>query len=298
MEAEKATSQQFMLQMTQKQTEQVVAQQAIATQQLVSQYQAMDQFKGKFFTEMLHAKKDETGGLDGLLKLKNALDMLRGDVSNDGREKWERVVDKLGEVGPGLLAAASASLGRPIGVPPGQPAQTPQAGAPARQGPQYMVAPLPPEPGQLPAPRHRHAKRAMTPEINTPYTPNPVAQVHQQSNVIAQAPAPVPEEPVMPTPQNAPQMFAFPDLKTPTEEAIKMLVADVNYALMQDYASQRIYDEVLKKFPPKVLLLLTLVDAEKCIEIVGQNAPSDWMINSLKGNQAITELRAMIAESV
>jgi hypothetical protein len=88
--------------------------------------------------------------------------------------------------------------------------------------------------------------------------------------------------------------FTFPPEGASVNDQVALLVANINLALQRDYPAQRIYDEVMSKFSAGVREFLKLWPTEQCVATVGALAPSDWLINSPKGVQVVTELHGML----
>jgi hypothetical protein len=77
-------------------------------------------------------------------------------------------------------------------------------------------------------------------------------------------------------------------------DSIPLLVQNIDLAIQREYPAQRIYDEVVAKFPSELLTMLRLVSAEQMIEILEQRAPASWIVNSLIGTRRIEELHALL----
>jgi hypothetical protein len=88
--------------------------------------------------------------------------------------------------------------------------------------------------------------------------------------------------------------FVFPADGLSLPEAIPLLVQNIDLAIQRDLSAQRIYDEVVSKFPLEVLTVLKLASADQMVEILEQRAPGSWIINSLVGTRKIEELHAIL----
>ena len=93
---------------------------------------------------------------------------------------------------------------------------------------------------------------------------------------------------------NTLENFAFPTDGLSLPEAIPLLVQNIDLAIQRNMTAQRIYDEVVSKFPLEVLTVLKLASADQMVEILEQRAPGSWIINSLVGTRKIEELHAIL----
>lgn len=90
------------------------------------------------------------------------------------------------------------------------------------------------------------------------------------------------------------QTFVVPASGTDLEEAVKLLVSNIDLAMQRDYSAERIYTELVSKFPPEVLALLKQADAKMCVQVISQQAPETWIIASPKGQQVVEKLHEML----
>jgi len=77
-------------------------------------------------------------------------------------------------------------------------------------------------------------------------------------------------------------------------DGITLLVKNIDLAVQREYSAQRIYDEVVSRFPVEVLTVLKLASADQMIEILAEKAPPSWIINSLIGSNRIEELHELL----
>jgi len=298
MESEKATQ-------AQRQQEFALQQQMQNQQMLLQQMQQIDQTKTSILMEALKEAKsrtdDTTGMLEKLVAMKQAFSSLTSEP--DDREPYEKFLDKAGEMAPGLLAAISsvrssqaASSQSAVTAAPAQPRVAPNSVA---------VVDLPPEP-ERPVRALPPSSRPAMPTSNTaakkkkPKLP--------RRNAVDAAPSEVRENPSTPPAQSAQkdsqeqasensentnlQMseFIFPQEGDDLEVSIKLLVQNIEFAMQQAMECEEFYQKVASKFPLGVLSLLKLTTADKCVEILEQMAPADWMINTPAGTQYVETL--------
>lgn len=301
MEAEKAAQ-------AQRQQEFALQQQMQNQQMLLQQMQQIDQTKTSILMEALKEAKsrtdDTTGMLEKLVAMKQAFSSLTSEP--DDREPYEKFLDKAGEMAPGLLAAISSMKGSQ-----GQAAPV-QSAAPAqpRVAPNSIaVVDLPSEPPRssraLPPAARNPGQSASAGVKKKPKLPKrPPAEEATQASVVRQNPATPPAQ----TAQKAPQAqeetsgttdlnmtdFVFPQQGDDLETSIKLLVQNIEFAMQQDLDTEAFYETVAKKFPLGVLSLLKLTTADKCVEILEQLAPADWMINTPAGTQYVENLHDLL----
>lgn len=279
----------------QKQQEFALQQQMQNQQMLMSQMQQIDQTKTSLLMEALKEAKsrtDDTAGmLEKLVTMKQAFSALTTEPDN--REPYEKFLDKAGEMAPGLVAAissmrgsGSASSNTAATTTPAQPRVAPNSVA---------VVDLPPAPAQraLPADTARK-KRPNLPKRpeetqkaqmrENPSTP-PVAENKKEDTV---------QEVAATQSETAMNEFVYPEENLDLETSIKMFVQNMEIALHRDMPVKEFYEQVAVKFPQGVLSLLKLTTSDKCVEVLEQMAPDDWMINTPAGTQYVEELHEVL----
>ena len=292
-----------------KQQEFLLQQQMQGQQMLMSQMQSTQQTKETFLMEMIkesRGKKDDFfSTVEKMQQFKKLMGSLNGE-EEDNRERWEKVLDRVGEAAPGIVAVASSFLQ--------SRAQT-QAQAPQQQqqeAPQQSQRVLPGSVAyadvEIPMPQLPPARKKKAPE---PVAAAPKPKAAPQAPQAPQA-APKPKAPkAAPKPAmqtsavleatqpaqegaNTLENFAFPTDGLSLPEAIPLLVQNIDLAIQRNMPAQRIYDEVVSKFPLEVLTVLKLASADQMVEILEQRAPGSWIINSLVGTRKIEELHAIL----
>lgn len=299
MEAEKAAQ-------AQRQQEFALQQQMQNQQMLLQQMQQIDQTKTSILMEALKEAKsrtdDTTGMLEKLVAMKQAFSSLTSEP--DDREPYEKFLDKAGEMAPGLLAAISSMKGSQAQIAPAQSATPAQP----RVAPNSIaVVDLPSEPPRssraLPPAARNQGQSASAGGKKKPKLPKrPPAEASAPE--VRQNPSTPPAQ----TAQKAPQAqeessgttdlnmtdFVFPQKGDDLETSIKLLVQNIEFAMQQDLDTETFYETVAKKFPLGVLSLLKLTTADKCVEILEQLAPADWMINTPAGTQYVENLHDLL----
>jgi len=289
MESEKAAQ-------AQKQQEFALQQQMQNQQMLLQQMQQIDQTKTTILMEALKEAKartdDTTGMLEKLVAMKQAFSSLTSEPDN--REPYEKFLDKAGEMAPGLLAAVSSmrgagAAGAPqVAAAPAQPRIAPNSVA---------VVDLPPAPANralatgkkrrpnLPKREEQASQQQVRANPSTPPPPQQTAQTQPEKP----AASPTNDDPTM-------QNFVFPETGTDLETSIKMFVQNMEIALNKDMEPQAFHEEVATKFPEGVLSLLKMTSSDKCVEILEQMAPEDWMVNTPAGTQFVEALHEILTE--
>jgi hypothetical protein len=296
-----------------KQQEFLLQQQMQGQQMLMSQMQSTQQTKETFLMEMIkesRGKKDDFfSTVEKMQQFKKLMGSLNGE-EEDNRERWEKVLDRVGEAAPGIVAVASSFIQ--------SRAQT-QAQAPQQQqqeAPQQSQRVLPGSVAyadvEIPMPQLPPARKKKAPEpvaaAPKPSKPKAAPQAAPaklkaapQAVAVAAAPKPTMQtsavlEATQPAQEGANTLenFAFPTDGLSLPEAIPLLVQNIDLAIQRNMPAQRIYDEVVSKFPLEVLTVLKLASADQMVEILEQRAPGSWIINSLVGTRKIEELHAIL----
>jgi hypothetical protein len=293
-----------------KQQEFLLQQQMQGQQMLMSQMQSTQQTKETFLMEMIkesRGKKDDFfSTVEKMQQFKKLMGSLNGE-EEDNRERWEKVLDRVGEAAPGIVAVASSFLQ--------SRAQT-QAQAPQQQQQQQQEAPQQSQrvlPGsvayadvEIPMPQLPPARKKKAPEPAAVAAPKPKAapqapQAAPKLKAPKAAPKPAVQtsavlEATQPAQEGANTLadFAFPADGLSLPEAIPLLVQNIDLAVQRNMPAQQIYDEVVSKFPLEVLTVLKLASADQMVEILEQRAPGSWIINSLVGTRKIEELHAIL----
>jgi ABC-type transporter Mla MlaB component len=279
----------------QKQQEFALQQQMQNQQMLMQQMQQIDQTKTSLLMEALKEAKsrtDDTAGmLEKLVTMKQAFSALTTEPDN--REPYEKFLDKAGEMAPGLVAAISSMRGSgsqnsAVAAPAAKPRVAPNSVA---------VVDLPPAPAQRALP----AEAARKKRPNLPKRP-PAEEVQKTqmrenpstpSTVENKKEAPV-QEVAATQSETAMNEFVYPEENLDLETSIKMFVQNMEIALHRDMPVKDFYEQVAVKFPQGVLSLLKLTTSDKCVEVLEQMAPDDWMINTPAGTQYVEELHEVL----
>jgi hypothetical protein len=289
-----------------KQQEFLLQQQMQGQQMLMSQMQSTQQTKETFLMEMIkesRGKKDDFfSTVEKMQQFKKLMGSLNGE-EEDNRERWEKVLDRVGEAAPGIVAVASSFIQ--------SRAQT-QAQAPQQQqqeAPQQSQRVLPGSVAyadvEIPMPQLPPARKKKAPEpvaaapkpkaapqapqaAPKPKAPKPAPKPAMQTSAVLEATQPAQEG------ANTLADFAFPADGLSLPEAIPLLVQNIDLAVQRNMPAQQIYDEVVSKFPLEVLTVLKLASADQMVEILEQRAPGSWIINSLVGTRKIEELHAIL----
>jgi len=263
-------SQQFMMGMMQENAK-----------QLATQLQQFDGMKTKFLMDAVsdaraHRQDDIGTMMDRMVQMKQLVGVLTGQEEKEG---WERALEKVSEVAPGLMAAAG-QWGK--NAPP-----APQA-APGRPAPGSVAMVDLPHPGPRRL-RPPGARKKLPPGV----TPGGLSGGLAAAALPAPAEAPLPPPPAFPS--NPMKTFVVPASGTDIEEAVRLLVSNIDLAMQQGYPPERIYEEIVRKFPSEVLALLKKVDVATCVNVISQQAPETWVIASPKGVQVVERLHALVS---
>lgn len=314
-----------------KQQEFLIQQQMQGQQMLLAQLQSSQHDKEKFLFEMLkesRAKKQDDffETMEKFQQVKSFLGGTSGggEAEGDGKERWEKVLDRIGEAAPGIVAVASSFLQsrtaqnneqRQVSTA-SQPAQlaspAPQRVLPGSVAVAEVDLPAPPSRLRLPsssgpppaAPLKKKKKKLSPEQLAARAQAKAQAQAQEQAQAQAQEQSKVETATLLnsvPNPEgteiNDLVDFVLPPQGMDMADGITLLVKNIDLAVQREYPAQRIYDEVVSKFPVEILTVLKLASADQMIEILEQKAPPTWIINSLVGSKRVEELHELLVES-
>jgi hypothetical protein len=259
---------------------QQVQQMQMAQQTQLQQMQQFTQLERDFMLKQIDALSKKDTGIDQMLKFKQVFDTLTGrDVEGDSKETWEKVMDRIQDSVPGIVAAAGLLRGG-VAQPsqPQGPRVLPGSVAIVEDDEEEDVRALP---SRRPPPRRRR---------RPPITSQAIAPT-----TVETAPPPAPSPASSGTLPNDYTDFVFPTDDTPIEAALEMLVRDIDLALQRDLDVEGVRTEVVDKFPKHIVGLLSNTDADTLISVLEARAPGTWRINSLDGQKKVRELHALLA---
>lgn len=267
---------QYAMQQQQMQMLQQMQQMQIAT------LQQSEKDKVAFLQTQMQMLQKKSDPFEDMMKVKQFMDLLSGNTSEgDSRETWEKVLDRVSESVPGLVAAAGLMRGTTS-----EAKQLPAATEPAVLPGSVAVV----DEGVVPVRRRRRRVAARMPdEIETDETTAPTPQ---KTSSPAPTPAAAKNAPVQPT--NDLTEFAFPTEDMEPEQVLELLVKDIEVALRKEYTAKQIKEEVVDKFPEDMKALLSSLDASLIVSFLEDKAPSDWRINSLDGQRKIVQLHDLL----
>jgi hypothetical protein len=82
----------------------------------------------------------------------------------------------------------------------------------------------------------------------------------------------------------------FPTAETSQEESFKILVVDIEQALKADWSEDRVFTEIVQKFPESILAILRLVPADQAAEQINKVVPADWTVSTPRGQRMVRKL--------
>lgn len=259
---------------------QQVQQMQLAQQSQLQQMQQITAIERDFMMKQIDTLSKKDTGIDQMLKYKQMFDRLTGkDEDPDTKETWEKMLDRAQDMLPGLVAAAGLLKGGPA----------PQQAQP-QQGPRV----LPGSVAVVEEDDEEEASRALPPSRRPPQRRRrrpPITS--QQAQPIA--PISVEAETSAPTAANDYTDYVFPTEDTPIEVALEMLVKDIDLALQKEASVESIRDDVVRKFPPHIVGLLSNTDSDTLVSVLDARAPATWRINSLDGQKKVRELHTLLA---
>lgn len=262
---------------------QQVQQMQLAQQTQLQQMQQFTQLERDFMLKQIDTLGKKDNSIDQMLKLKQVMDVFTGSDKEptDSKETWEKILDRINDSVPGIVAAAGLLRGT------GQ-AQQAQAAEPRVLPGSVAVV----EEEDVPEVRQNRRRRRRLPpspmQAKRPVAPEP------------QAPQATPAEPTVEVLSNLPNdltEFTFPTADTPVEQSLELLVKNIDLALQRELDVIEINEQVVKKFPPTVGALIANTDSDTLISILDVRAPATWRINSLDGQKKVRDLHLLLVSA-
>jgi len=227
------------------------------SQAVAAATKAAEETKTEFLLKILTDKKDDP--LESLVKMKKVMDLF-GD-KGENNSVWRDVLDGVKEAAPGIVAALRSGLSAPAAQP-----------AP-------VIAPGSVAAVEMPV-RRRKVKRLKGRSAAPAVPPAPSAP---------SAPLTPPAEPSAPVATDGfkPE---FPSDGMSPEDSIKLLVVNIEQALKADWEEDRVFDEIVQRFPEGVRALVKLVSPEQAMEQVNKVVPADWTVSTPRGQRMLRKL--------
>lgn len=253
----------------------------------VAQAQGMMQFQGTMFQTMLQDSKEtakqksqfgET--LENIAALKDVMKLVGGGGGDeDNRATWEKVMDKASEVLPSLVSGAQQVFTKNNNQNNGgNNGQQPQLMPPGT----VIVA----EDDEPPV-KVVNAK-VTNPTVNTTNT-----QSQQTQN---QNPPSFSGEDETEFSNDLTEPF-FPPVGESINVQVPALVKSIDFAIRNNWSTDKIYTDIVKKFPDGVLSLLIMQSEDKLVDFIAEQTPASWPISMPKGEDVIRKLYQMVKKS-
>lgn len=268
---------------------QQVQQMQLAQQTQLQQMQQFTQLERDFMLKQIDSlsKKKEDTGIDQMLKFKQLFDTITGKDNDGGgeqRETWEKILDRINDSVPGIVAAAGLLRGG-AAVQAAAPQPAPQ---PRVLPGSVAVVDIDDDEERVPMQRRQMRRRRRLPPTQQQQrtTPSPIVEQPTSAPTSAGGEA-----------SNEYADFVFPTEDTAVEQSLEMLVKDIDLAIQRELSASEIDDQIIKKFPPTVAALVANTDVDTLLGVLEARAPSSWRINSLDGQQKVRELHALLAKA-
>lgn len=216
--------------------------------------------------KQIDSLQKKSSPIEDLLKTKQVLDMLKGD-DEDGETLVERILDKVTENGPGMLAAIGLMRGGATANPGNSPAQRVLPGS---------VAVVEMDEDEQPRRMRRRMKRPQT------------TSVAKTTDAVVEAEAAPTEV------ENDYKEFRYPSAEDDIEAVLEMLVRDIDLAIQREYEPKRILSEVVMRFPKEVADLVKAAPADQVVALLEQRAPTSWHINMPRGQRLVREMHSLM----
>ena len=215
-------------------------------------------------------KDDFTSSIEKFMALKELIN----PSESDDRETWEKVLDRVGETVPGVVAGLGAVRGQVGAAPQQQQQQYQQPGGPR---PALM------SPGTV----------AVVDDIDgatgQPYTAQPEAHLQEQVTATVEpvhAQGAQQEEPVEETIN---PLTEFPEAyqSEGLQEALTELVYRLDLAVSRDLSADEVYAKCGEPLPAASKAFLKALPTETLLSFIEDNVPATWPIRSLQGEQVV-----------
>jgi len=225
--------------------------------------------------ESKREKSDFQESMENMTALMGMQNLISGK-DDDNRETWEKVLEKVGEMGPGLASAATSAFR-------GQAQRQPSAA-----NPQIT-------PGTV----------IMIDDNAATEVSNQLPEQTEKQKEPEQSKSILPDEVQVPDTQQLDGGVIdndFTQLNFPSDggenlvAGVTMLIKDIDFALRRDMEAEQIYVEVIEKFPAPIIKLIYGASEDDLIAVVETNVPDYWTIMSPRGESAVRDLYKIIKE--
>jgi hypothetical protein len=200
---------------------QQVQQMQLAQQTQLQQMQAFTQLERDFMLKQIDSLSKKDTGIDQMLKFKQLFDTITGKDEGGGeqRETWEKIMDRINDSVPGIVAAAGLLRGSAPQAAAPQPAPQPRV----LPGSVAVVDVDDDEDDRVPMQRRNPRRRRRL---------QPPAQARTASSSVQTAPTAA-ASPVVEAGESVNDFtdFVFPQEDTPVEQSLEMLVKDIDLAI-------------------------------------------------------------------
>lgn len=265
---------------------QQVQQMQLAQQTQLQQMQQFTQLERDFMLKQIDSLSKKDTGIDQMLKFKQLFDTITGKDNEGGgeqRETWEKIMDRINDSVPGIVAAAGLLRGS------APQASAPQTAPPPRVLPgSVAVVEVDDEDDRVSMQRRNlRRRRRLQPPPQARTAPSSAQSTSAATTPIGEATESV----------NDFADFVFPQEATPVEQSLEMLVKNIDLAIQRELSAGEIDEQIIKKFPPTVAALVANTDVDTLLGVLEARAPSSWRINSLDGQQKVRELHTLLAKA-
>lgn len=207
----------------------------------------------------------------------------------DDRETWEKVLDRVGETVPGVVAGLGA-LRR--GVQPQQ--EVPQQPQPVLQPGQMApgtVAVVDDIEQHVPYKAEQQPRQALPPaqESSRAQASEAEPESEQAQSAESTEDQGAPTNPLTEFPEN----YAGQT----NEKVLTELVYRLDLAVDRDLSPDELYEKCVMPLPEAIKLLLKALPTDTLIEFIDGNVPMDWPVRSLAGEQLVRQAHERLREA-
>jgi len=281
---------------------QAAAQQAAAQQQMQmmmalmqnSSNEKTELMKQQMLMQAEQSKGSKKGDdiIEQMLRMKQAIEIF--NPSSGGGEgavsTFDKITDTVKEMAPGLLAAFTASR-QPVQQFQQQPAPQPQLPPARPQVTPGSVAVVDLDPGEVTPAQRLRLKKLAAKAAPSPEEPAPLVEAMDIPVPTSEAEMATIKNDIVDK-FNPTEGYVFP-VAEGIQDQVKLLVANIEKALRKGETPAVFFIDVVKKFPITTVSLLKVAPLATIYETLGDAAPMDWELNSIKGQHFIRDLLAL-----
>ena len=263
--------------------------------QAVASAQNMMSFQGNMFQTALQDAKESNKSksqfgetLENFAQLKQVMNMIGGG-EEDSRTGFEKAVDKLVEVVPTLGATAASVMASRS--QPQRNQEVIQTSATVNSD-HHNRGPMQPgvvavvdddEDDDVYKIPERSESKSNKESVDNQESQNRKQAENQQSTDQDSQPNDLKE-------------VTIPSPATDIQTQFGFLIKNLDFGISQEWSSQKLYDEVVEKFPKLITNILLQQSEDDLINFLDENVPSSWVILTPRGEESVRGAHRILLE--